>query len=85
MTDKLKEQISSKLRKELTSLLDIPETEITEDTILNDVMDSLDKYEFTLRIENKFGISIKDEDIMTDKLKTVGNYIEYVLNTKYRR
>jgi len=85
MTDKLKEQILSTLTKELTSLSDIPETEITEDTILNDVVKSIDKYEFTFRIEDKLGITIKDEEIMTDKFKTVGNYMEYVLNTKYRK
>ena len=85
MADKLKEQILSILIKELTSLSDIPETEITEDTILNDVVKSIDKYEFTFRVEDKWGITIKDEEIMTDKFKTVEDYREYVLNTKYRK
>ncbi len=53
--------------------------EVSEDASLTDDLglDSLDLVDLTMDIEEKFGISIPDEDL--PKLSTVGAVIDYIV------
>jgi len=49
---------------------------IQPDTILGEIVDSLDMLDFYMNIEESNNISIPDEDIV--KLKTLNNFINYL-------
>ncbi len=89
MADKLedrtesKEQISSKLKKELANrFLEISEENIPQDKLFKNLgMDSLDEFEFADYVEKKYKVFIKNEDI-ENKLKTVDDYTEFIHSYK---
>lgn len=57
--------------------LGIAETEITEDTVFSDLgADSLDLFQIISALEEEFNIEFENEDV--EKIKTVGDAIEYV-------
>lgn len=68
--DKIKEIIIEQLGVK-------PEEVIPEaDFVKNLGMDSLDSVELVMAMEEEFGLEIADED--AEKLKTVGNVIDYL-------
>jgi len=58
--------------------LDVPREEITRDSSFVDDLkaDSLDIVELVMALEDEFDVKIPDEDY--DKIKTVGNAIDYI-------
>jgi acyl carrier protein len=58
--------------------LDVPREEITRDSSFVDDLkaDSLDIVELVMALEDEFEVKIPDEDY--DKIKTVGNAIDYI-------
>ena len=58
--------------------LDVPKEEITRDSSFVDDLkaDSLDIVELVMALEDEFEVKIPDEDY--DKIKTVGNAIDYI-------
>lgn len=67
-----------KIQAILVKHLKLDPAKITESTNLQEDLgaDSLDLVEIVMDIENQFGISIPDEDIV--KLKTIGDAIKYI-------
>ena len=62
----------------LESKFDVDRYAITRETLLNDgdYLDSLDSVEFVMEVEKAFNITIPDDK--AEKLKTVGDYIDYI-------
>jgi len=57
--------------------LGISGTEITEDTVFADLgADSLDLFQIISALEEEFNMEFENEDV--EKIKTVGDAIEYV-------
>ncbi len=58
--------------------LDVPKEEITRNSSFVDDLkaDSLDIVELVMALEDEFEVKIPDEDY--DKIKTVGNAIDYI-------
>jgi len=58
--------------------LNVPREEITRDSSFVDDLkaDSLDIVELVMALEDEFEVKIPDEDY--DKIKTVGNAIDYI-------
>ncbi|MDD3571073.1 MAG: acyl carrier protein, partial [Lachnospiraceae bacterium] len=57
--------------------LGIAETEIAEDTVFSDLgADSLDLFQIISALEEEFNIEFENEDV--EKIKTVGDAIDYV-------
>ncbi len=67
-----------KIRAILVKHLKVDADKITENTNIQEDLgaDSLDIVEIIMDIENEFGISIPDEDIV--KLKTMSEAIKYI-------
>ena len=68
--DRVKEIVAKELEVEVKQLT--PEAKFIEDL----GADSLDIVELVMALEEEFGIDIPDED--ADKLKTVGDAMEYL-------
>ena len=68
------EQVKEIIKDKLSA----PEDKITEKaSFMNDLgADSLDVVEFVMEVENKFGITIPDEDAA--KMATVGDAVKYI-------
>lgn len=73
-----KEQLTEEIIAVIEERLGVAASEITpEKSLVNDLgADSLDSVELIMSIEQKFNISIPEED--AEKIKTVGDIIEYV-------
>ncbi len=58
--------------------LDVDKEQVTEDaSILNDLgADSLDVVELVMALEESFDITVSDDEVQ--KLKTVGDVVEYI-------
>ena len=58
--------------------LEVPREEINRDSrFIEDLKaDSLDLVELVMEFEDKFGVTIPDEDY--EKIKTVGNAVDYI-------
>ena len=60
--------------------LGISENEITEETVFADLgADSLDLFQIISSLEEEFDIEFDNDEV--EKIKTVGDAIEYVKNT----
>lgn len=70
----LEEQVISIVSEQLS----VSKDEITiESSFIDDLQaDSLDLVELGMKFEEKFGVSIPDEDY--EKLRTVGDAVEYI-------
>lgn len=51
---------------------------INPDTLLKDVIDSLDMLDFYMNLEETYDIHIPDDDV--EKLKTLNDFIQYIKN-----
>ena len=78
MTDESEKENFSKLKKILIDSR-IPEKKINKDSRFKEDfgMGSLDRLEFCYTVEEKWGISIPDDDVMSE-LNTVRDYIECI-------
>ena len=70
--------IDERVRQVITKWLEVSPEDITNNSsIFEDLgADSLDAVQILLELEKEFGIEIPDED--ADRIKTVGEAIEYI-------
>ena len=70
--------ITDKVIAIVGDLLDVPKEEISRNSSFVDDLkaDSLDIVELVMALEDEFEVKIPDEDY--DKIKTVGNAIDYI-------
>ena len=70
--------VEERVKKIVAEQLGVKEEEVTSDASFVDDLgaDSLDTVELVMALEEEFGIDIPDED--ADKLKTVGDAMEYL-------
>lgn len=73
-----KSQIAGEVRMLIIEQLGVNATEVVPTAnFVNDLgADSLDTVELVMALEDKFGVSIPDED--AEKIKTVGEAIAYI-------
>lgn len=71
-------KIADEVKKVIVELLSVEESAVTENAKFVDDLgaDSLDTVELIMALEEKFNIEISDED--AQKIKTVGEAIEYI-------
>ncbi len=80
--DMSKEEIFIKIRDILADNFEVDKEKITDETNFTSDLDadSIDLVEFILQLEDEFGAEISDED--AEKLKTVGDAVNYVADHK---
>jgi len=73
-----REEILEKVKAVIVEQLNVEEEDVTEDASFVDDLgaDSLDIVELVMALEDKFGISIPDEE--AENIKTVGNAVEFI-------
>ena len=73
-----REEILDKVKVVIVEQLSVEEDDVTEDASFVDDLgaDSLDIVELVMALEDKFGISIPDEE--AESIKTVGNAVEFI-------
>jgi acyl carrier protein len=73
-----REEIIEKVKAVIVEQLNVEEQDVTEDASFIDDLgaDSLDIVELVMALEDKFGISIPDEE--AENIKTVGNAVEFI-------
>ena len=73
-----REEIIEKVKAVIVEQLNVEEDDVTEDASFVDDLgaDSLDIVELVMALEDKFGISIPDEE--AESIKTVGNAVEFI-------
>lgn len=72
--------ILERLKKIISEQLDISEEKIKSDSSFQDDFgaDSLDIVELIMALEDEFELEIEDDEV--EKLKTVGDAVEYIQN-----
>lgn len=76
-----REEIANKIISLIAGQLTISKDIITEESTLDSLgADSLDRFEFVMKLEEEFGVTINDED--ADKIVTVGQAIDYIYTLK---
>ena len=75
-----KEDLFAKIKENLVETLELDADHVTLETnIVEDLgADSISLMEFTLALENEFGIEISDED--AEHILTLGQVVDYVSN-----
>ena len=75
-----KEDLFSKIKENLVETLELDADHVTLETnIVEDLgADSISLMEFTLALEDEFGIEISDED--AEHILTLGQVVDYVSN-----
>lgn len=73
-----REEIIEKVKAVIVEQLNVEEDDVTEDASFVDDLgaDSLDIVELVMALEDKFGISIPDEE--AENIKTVGNAVDFI-------
>ena len=74
-----REEVFERVKEVLTEQLGVDEGEVTEDASFQEDLDadSLDLVELIMELEDQFGLKIPDED--AQKLTTVGQAVDYVV------
>ena len=75
-----KEDLFAKIKENLVDTLELDADHVTLETnIVEDLgADSISLMEFTLALEDEFGIEISDEDV--EHILTLGQVVDYVSN-----
>jgi acyl carrier protein len=75
-----REEVLERVKETLSEQLGVDEGEITDDASFQDDLDadSLDLVELIMELEEQFGIKIPDED--AQKITTVGQAVDYVVD-----
>lgn len=70
--------IFNKVKKIIAEQLNIPESEITEETSFQDDLgaDSLDIFQIIMALEEEFDMELSNED--AEKISTVKDAVEYI-------
>lgn len=78
----MREEIFERVKKIIAKELEIDEEKIHMDSYIQRDLgaDSLDVMNLTMRIEDEFDIRVSDEDL--NKIQTVRDVVEYILNYK---
>ena len=74
-----REDVLTLVKRHLSEELEIDEAEVTESTRFKEDLDadSLDLYELVMELEDRYGISVSEEQAA--RIKTVGDAVEFVL------
>jgi acyl carrier protein len=74
-----RQAVFEKVRKALAESLEIPEEDITEDSLFKEDLDadSLDLVELLLQMERVYGFKVSDDE--ASEIITVGNAVDLVL------
>lgn len=70
--------VYKKIKELIATQFNIDENEINNETSFKDTLnaDSLDLVELVMALEDEFGLEVEDEDM--EKIKTVGDAVEYI-------
>lgn len=70
--------VLGKVKTILSNQFDVDESELNEDTRLDDDLgaDSLDVVDLMMSLEDTFDVEIQDEDI--EKIRTIGDLVTYI-------
>jgi acyl carrier protein len=74
-----REEVLSLVREHLAEELEVERGQIGEDTRFKEVLDadSLDLYELVMELEDRYGISVSEEQAA--QIETVGDAVSFVL------
>jgi acyl carrier protein len=74
-----REEILGLVRDHLSEELEVPPERVREDTRLKEDLDadSLDLYELVMELEDRYGISVSEQDAA--RIETVGDAVSFVL------
>jgi acyl carrier protein len=75
-----RDEVMAKVREHLATELEVPESEIREDTNFKDDLDadSLDLYELVMELEDTYGVKVSEEE--ASRIKTVGDAVDFVVD-----
>ncbi len=79
MATRTREEVFERVKEVLVGQLGIDETKITDEASFQKDLDadSLDLVELIMELEDRFGVKIPDED--AEKITTVGQAVDYVV------
>jgi acyl carrier protein len=74
-----REEVLEKVREHLSTELEVPIDRIDESTRFRDDLDadSLDLYELVMELEDRYGISVSEQE--ATRIKTVGDAVDFVV------
>lgn len=73
--------VFNKISALIAEQLKVSKDTISENSTLESLgADSLDRFEFVMKLEEEFGVAIKDEE--AEQLNTLGEAVDYIYNLK---
>jgi acyl carrier protein len=73
-----RDEVMTKVREHLSTELEVPQDEITDNTRFKDDLDadSLDLYELVMELEDTYGVKVSEEEAA--RIETVGDAVDFV-------